>query len=101
MSCRAFNRKLCFRHRSISGLTQEALCTSLPIKGNSEGMERSGMEEELPGACIIKVAISIAYLLYHSDFLGYEIQGHSIHYNGHIHELTIPGSIYTHVVSEE
>ena len=23
--------------------------TALPIKGNSEGMERSGMEEELPG----------------------------------------------------
>ena len=43
------NRKLCFRHRNISGLTQAALCTALPIKGNSEVMERSGMEEDLPG----------------------------------------------------
>ena len=39
-----------FDARSESGVRQSS-SSSLPIKGNSEGMERSGMEEELPGAC--------------------------------------------------
>ena len=32
-----------------AGRRRQPADTALPIKGNSEGMERSGMEEELPG----------------------------------------------------
>ena len=42
-----------FDARSESGVRQSS-SSALPIKGNSEGMERSGMEEDLPGRVNIR-----------------------------------------------